>query len=82
MTCQENALGSLPRPPPRIIGLPGKRSKLLEMHASWEHRQSAALVLTLFSALDGFPESQMRTDVVLAAAARQSGGAQHKVTLL
>lgn len=33
-----------------------------------------ALALTLFSTLDRFPESLMPSDVMLAAAARQSGG--------
>lgn len=52
MTCQENALGSLPHPPPRIIGLPGIRPKLLEMHASWEHRQQTAGIS--FNPFQGF----------------------------
>lgn len=33
-----------------------------------------ALALTLFSALDPFPESLMPSDAMPAAAARQSGG--------
>lgn len=71
-----------PSPPPT----PNNRTAWKKIQATWDAcfwgaQAECSLGLTLFSALDGFRESQMPADVMLAAAARQSGGAQHRKSL-
>lgn len=71
-----------PSPPPT----PNNRADWNKIQATWDAyflgaqaSRVQALALTLFSALAPFPDSLMPSDVMLAAAARQSGGSTAKL---